>query len=82
MCYRGVAHMNIKYTYHALSQIEEREISRNEIEHTLRNGMMTEAHDGLLKSVYKSPGKKSLAVIYSVEGMGKVKIVTAYYQKY
>jgi hypothetical protein len=75
--------MKVKFTVHAQTRIEERNIAASRVVETLRKPDSTKpSYEGKIK-VRKKFGKKTLEVVYFKEGFRDRKeeytVVTAYY---
>jgi hypothetical protein len=71
--------MRIRYTSHAATRLEERNVSKREVKEALQKGRKRLAQDGLMECSYKIP-RGSLVLIYNVMGAADYQIITVYWQ--
>lgn len=70
--------MNIVFTNHAKYRLNERKISATDVKQVIKNLSSKRADEYGMIVISKSFGKRSLEVVYKVDG-NKIIIITAYY---
>lgn len=70
--------MKIRYTYHALQRMAQRNIAKRDIQEALRRGQKHFTEYGMVKCFHHAL-KGDLVVIYNVRGVAEFEIITTYW---
>jgi hypothetical protein len=69
--------LKIIYTNHSLQRLDERGISRGQVEAAIREGVRYDGEGGLRKAVYRNE-KGVIIVVYTIKSVAEIVIITAY----